>query len=80
MSRFYRALEAKYQAQLEEGLAVFELYSTKSVGVGEHSDILSILDAALASVDEAVSKIETLRRIVSPPEAQAVPQQEEVAE
>ena len=44
MTRYVRALEAKYQAKVEEALATIDLYLTKSVGVGEHPDILDILD------------------------------------
>lgn len=74
MNRFFRALEAKYQAEIEEALAVFELYTTKSVGVGEHPDILTILDNAVNTIDANLSKVETLKRMVAPveqPEQQA---------
>jgi hypothetical protein len=60
MNRFYVALQAKYQAQIEEALAVLDLYFNKSVGVGEHPDILSILDEHVTMLDEAKSKLETI--------------------
>ncbi len=63
MHRFYRALEAKYQAQIEESLAVVDLYFNKSVGVGEHPKILEELDTYMTQLDEALGKLETLKKI-----------------
>ena len=63
MNRFYRALEAKYQAQIEESLAVVDLYFNKSVGVGEHPKILEELDTYMTQLDEALGKLETLKKI-----------------
>ena len=60
MNRFYVALQAKYQAQIEEALAVLDLYFNKSVGVGEHPDILSILDDHVSMLEESKSKLETI--------------------
>ena len=60
MNRFYVALQAKYQAQIEEALAVLDLYFNKSVGVGEHPDILSILDDNVSMLEESKSKLETI--------------------
>lgn len=67
MNRFIRALEAKYQAKIEESLATIDLYISKSVGVGEHPDILEILDQYVSLLDENKSKLETLRSLFSPP-------------
>ena len=63
MNRFYRALEAKYQASIEEALATLDLYFNKSVGVGEHPDILQILDQYVSILESNKSKLETLRAI-----------------
>jgi hypothetical protein len=63
MNRFYRALEAKYQASIEEALATLDLYFNKSVGVGEHPDILQILDQYITLLETNKSKLETLRAI-----------------
>lgn len=63
MNRFYRALEAKYQASIEEALATLDLYFNKSVGVGEHPDILQILDQYVSILESNRSKLETLRAI-----------------
>lgn len=61
MNNFYRALEVRYQAKIEESLAVLDLYFNKSVGVGEHPDILDVLDKYLSMLDENISKLETLK-------------------
>ena len=63
MNRFIRALEAKYQAKIEEALATMDLYLSKSVGVGEHPDILEVLDQYVNMLDENKSKLETLRSL-----------------
>lgn len=68
MSRFYKALESKYQAKVDEALAVLDLYFNKSVGVGEHPDILDILDQNVTILDENKSKLETLKTLFSQPE------------
>lgn len=63
MNRFYKALETKYQANIEEALAVLELYFNKAVGVGEHPDILEILDKYISVLDENQSKLVTLSNL-----------------
>lgn len=65
MNRFYKALEVKYQANIEEALAVLDLYFNKSVGVGEHPDILEVLDKYMTLLDDNKGKLETLRNIFS---------------
>jgi len=68
MNRFVRALEARYQAQIEEALATIDLYMSKSVGVGEHPDILDVLDQYLSKLDEYKSKLETLQNLFVVPQ------------
>ena len=63
MNRFVRALEAKYQSKVEEALATIDLYLNKSVGVGEHPDILAVLDQYVSELDEYKSKLDTLRNL-----------------
>lgn len=65
MVRFYRALEVKYQAEIEEGLATLDLYFNNAVGVGEHPDIMEVLDKYLDKIDSAKSKLEILKTISS---------------
>tara|TARA_B100000902_G_C26957177_1_gene738717 strand:- start:78 stop:320 length:243 start_codon:yes stop_codon:yes gene_type:complete len=63
MTRYVRALEARYQAKVEEALATIDLYLTKSVGIGEHPDILEVLDTYVTMLDENQSKLDTLRTL-----------------
>jgi hypothetical protein len=63
MSIFYRALEAKYQAQIEENLAVLNLYLKNSVGVGEHPGVIEIMDEKLGLIEDARSKLEILKQV-----------------
>lgn len=63
MNRFFKALEARYQSKIEEGLAVLDLYLNKSVGVGEHPNIMEEADKALTMIEENMSKLETLRKL-----------------
>jgi hypothetical protein len=81
MNRFYRALEARYQAQVEEALAVLDLYFNKSVGIGEHENILGVLDDAVDRLDQAKSRLLTLQQLFPPQEENSqgdVPAQENV--
>lgn len=68
MNRFARALEARYQAQVEESLAVIDLYFNKAVGVGEHPDVLSVLDDEITKLDSARSKLATLSALLPEPQ------------
>jgi len=68
MNRFVRALQARYQAEIEEALAVADLYLNNSVGVGEHPDILTVIDDAVDKLDNAKSKLHTLSAMFPEPE------------
>lgn len=70
MNRFYRALEAKYQANIEEALATLDLYFNKPVAVGEHPDILDVLDQYLTKLDDNRGKLATLQNLFAPNEVQ----------
>lgn len=63
MNRFYRALEVKYEAKIAESIATLDLYFRNSVGVGEHADILEVLDTYVSTLDENQSKLDTLRSL-----------------
>jgi hypothetical protein len=65
MARFYRALETKYQAEIEEGLATLDLYFNNAVGVGEHPDIMEVLDNYLDKIDSARAKLDILNQIAN---------------
>jgi len=65
MTRFIKALESKYQAKIDESLATIDLYLSKPVGIGEHPDILDVLDKYLEELDRNKSKLETLRGLIT---------------
>lgn len=68
MNKFLVALEAKYVAEVQECLAVIELYANKSVGVGDHPDVMGVLDSSISRLESAQSKLATLRSLVSQPQ------------
>ena len=74
MNRFVKALEAKYQAEIEESLALIDLYLNKAVGVGEHPDILPILDDNIAKLENNKSKLATLKSLFTPVDGDTPPQ------
>ncbi len=41
-NRYIKALEARYQAKIDEGIAIIDLYMSKSAGFGEHTDLISV--------------------------------------
>ena len=70
-NRLYDALVLSYQADVNEALAVLELYLTRPVGVGEHPDFISVLKDYTAKLDDAVGKLETLQRFFGQDQKQA---------
>ncbi len=59
---FYEALVKKYEAEVEECLATLKVYMNKSVGIGEHSDLLTELDKYVAKLTTAEDNLATLQR------------------
>ncbi len=58
---FYNALTKKYEAEIEECLATLKLYMNKSVGIGEHSDLLTELDKYVSKLAAAEDNLATLQ-------------------
>ena len=58
---FYKALIKKYEAEIEECLATLKLYMNKSVGIGEHSDLLTELDKYVSRLAAAEDNLATLQ-------------------
>ncbi len=50
----------KYEAQKSEALAHLEILFEKSVGIGEHTDILSEVDKWVNSLSQAEENLKTL--------------------
>jgi len=58
---FYNALIKKYEAEIAECLATLEVYVNKSVGIGEHSDLLAELDKYVTKLATAEDNLATLQ-------------------
>jgi len=59
---FYEALIKKYEAEIEESLATLRVYMNKSVGIGEHSDLITELDKYVSKLAAAEDNLATLQR------------------
>ena len=58
----YEALTKKYEAEISESLATLQIYMNKSVGIGEHSDLLTELDKYVSKLSAAEDNLKTLQR------------------
>jgi hypothetical protein len=56
----YKALKSHYESQIDEAVATLDLYFNRSVGIGEHSDLLLELKKYTELLDAADSKLQTL--------------------
>jgi methylaspartate ammonia-lyase len=61
----YRALEAKYEAQIAEAKATLSIYFESSVGIGEHPQHLEEMDKFVSQLADAQDKLEVLKTINS---------------
>jgi len=61
----YRALEAKYEAQIAEAEATLAIYFHNSVGIGEHPQHLEEMDKFVTQLADAKDKLETLKHIIN---------------
>ena len=61
----YRALEAKYEAQITEAQATLAIYFESSVGIGEHPQHLEEMDKFVSQLADAQDKLEALKTIIS---------------
>ena len=65
MNSLLLALEARYVAEVKECLAVLELYANKSVGVGDHPNIVNSMDKMVQKLADAEGKLLSLQQLVS---------------
>tara|TARA_R100001594_G_scaffold592_2_gene2319 strand:- start:955 stop:1179 length:225 start_codon:yes stop_codon:yes gene_type:complete len=61
-SKLLKAAYYTYNAQKAEALAHLSILFKNSVGIGEHTDILSEIDKWVKSLSEADENIETLKK------------------
>ena len=62
MNKLLKASIDKYEAQKSEALAHLEILFNKSVGIGEHTDILSEIDKWVNSLSQAEENLTTIER------------------
>ena len=60
MNKLLKAAKDKYSAQMSEALAHLEILFNQSVGIGEHTDILSEVDKWVNSLSQAEENLKTL--------------------
>ena len=58
---YYNALYKKYEGEIATARAVLNTYFNKSVGIGEHSDLLDEFDKHLEILANAQDKLNTLK-------------------
>lgn len=56
----FKALEAKYRAQIAEAEATLAIYFNNSVGIGEHPQHLEEMDKFVTQLAEAKDKLDNL--------------------
>ena len=62
MSKLIKAANDKYQAQKSEALAHLDILFNKSVGIGEHTDILIEVDKWINVLSQAEENLEILNK------------------
>ena len=62
MNKLLKASIDKYESQKSEALAHLDILFTKSVGIGEHTDILSEVNKWVESLSQAEENIKTLNK------------------
>lgn len=80
MNRIAQALRSKYIAQIDEAVATLDIYLNNSVGIGEHSDILSEADKYVELLSSAQDKLASLDRLLTKPNGENQASQDESAE
>ena len=62
MSKLIKAANDKYEVQKSEALAHLDILLNKSVGIGEHTDILVEVDKWINVLSQAEENLETLNK------------------
>jgi len=62
MNKLLKAAVDKYSAQKSEALAHLTILFNNSVGIGEHTDILSEVDKWVNSLSQAEENLKTLEK------------------
>ena len=62
MNKLLKASIDKYESQKSEALAHLEILFNNSVGIGEHTDILSEVNKWVESLSQAEENLQTLNK------------------
>mgnify|MGYP001218991307 CR=1 FL=1 len=57
---FIKALQKKYEADIELAKANIEVYLSNPVGIGEHPDIVGAVDTQIDAIAHAEDKLDVL--------------------
>ena len=57
---FIEALQKKYEAEIAVAKATISVYMDKSVGIGEHPDLVGAMDLEMTKLADASDKLATL--------------------
>ncbi len=60
----YKALKAVYKGEIAKAEANLSVYFKNSVGVGEHPDIIEVMDEQLDKLAQAKDKLEALEDLM----------------
>ena len=60
----YKALKAVYKGEIAKAEANLSVYFKNSVGVGEHADIVEVMDEQLDKLAQAKDKLEALEDLM----------------
>lgn len=63
--RLTKALQSKYQAEMDDAIARFEIYLKNPVAIGEHPQHTEEMDKLVAQYTDAKDKIESLKEMVT---------------
>ena len=59
-TQLYKALESKYLAERDEGLATLNIYFNNAVGIGEHPQMVEEMAKQLEKISNADDNLKTL--------------------
>ena len=59
-----RALQTKYQAQVDMAVANLDIFVYSSVGIGEHGDIVDEVDKLVGILTDASDKLLTINQLM----------------
>ena len=63
-TRLIKALESKYQAEMDDAIARLEVYVTSPVAIGEHPQHTEEMDKLVTQYNDAKDKLESLKLMI----------------